>query len=123
MSNVALSLDEILGKDSLDEDDIEFLLTTQKQRGVFKPAVERFIESNEMYLNLSELFPGKEAASLKNSVNIRIKQDFGNEDLRLLTVGKKTDGSKQAVLLVNMPVYLAAKAAKAEQEDEDNAEV
>lgn len=107
-----LNLDEILNSDSdsLDLDEIEFLLGTQKQRGVFKPFINNFIESGETHTNVSNAFPGREAASLKNSINIRIKQDFPNEDLRLLIVGKKE--TKQAVLLVNMPLYTEAMAAK-----------
>lgn len=117
-----LSLDEILSSDDpLGLDEIEFLLNTQKQRGVIKPFVERFLASGEAYCNVSEAFPGKEAASLKNSVNIRIKQDFPNEDLRLMIAGKKE--TKQVVLLVNMPLYLEAKRAQDAQRASEEEEV
>jgi len=95
-------------------DEIEVLLGEAKTRGEYKPVLGTFFESGDVYLNLSERFPGKVAASLRNAVNIRLKQDFQDRDCKLLIVGEADEnGNGQTVLLVNMTAYAAARAAEA----------
>lgn len=106
---------------TLSLDEIDTLLSEAKTRGEYKPVIQNFLEGGDLYLNLSERFPGKVAASLRNAVNIRLKQDFATSNYKLMVVGEPIDkgGNGQAVMLVNMDVHAdmkrnAATAATAE---------
>jgi len=107
---------------ALSLDEIEVLLGEAKTRGEYKPVLGTFFDSGDVYLNLSERFPGKVAQSLRNAVNIRLKQDFQDRNFKLMIVNEKDDegneveDGEQSVLLVNMDAYLAARAAMASNE-------
>jgi len=102
-------------------DEIEVLLGEAKTRGEYKPVLGTFFESGDVYLNLSERFPGKVAASLRNAVNIRLKQDFQTHNYKLMIVnekdedGNEVENGEQAVLLVNMDAYLKARSEMSQQ--------
>lgn len=98
-------------------DEIDVLLSETRTRGEIKPILSKFFASGELALNLSETIPGKKAASLRNSVTVNLKTNFQGPNSpawKIMLVGKSVEdgGEGQAVVLVNMDVYNAQKAAE-----------
>jgi hypothetical protein len=101
-------------------DEIDVLLSETRSRGEIKPVLSRFFSSGDLAINLSETFPGKKAASLRNSVTVNLKTNFQGENSpawKIMLVGKSVEdgGDGQAVVLVNMDVYNAQKSADADE--------
>lgn len=108
--------------ETLSLDQIDNLLATVKTRGEYKPVLASFFASGDLAINLSERFPGKEAQSLRNSVKINLTTNFQNEDYKLMVVGEAPSDPEventQQVILVNMKVYKAQKAAQTDSTED-----
>lgn len=79
------------------------ILASTKTRGAYAPALNEASEGDAIYVNFSEKFPGKKAASLKNSLTQNIeKQKITN--LRIVV-------KNENVLVINMDNLAAANAA------------
>jgi hypothetical protein len=90
--------------------------------------VTNFADSGEIAMDLTARFPGKTAASLKQSVNVNIEKHGVKENwpaFKLLITGKddESTGEKATLLLVNLDAHAAATAAaKAAEVDTDDDE-
>jgi hypothetical protein len=94
--------------------DINELMETRRTRGEYRPALLKHAASGDLAADFSILFPGKKAASLRNSINQNIdKLPEGTAKLTTLLAG---DEDNQHVLVINLDTYAAQQAA---QSDED----
>lgn len=95
MANRVLTLDEI-----------EQAKAETRTRGEYLTEVRNFFESGELAWDFSEKFPGKESATLRNSVNQNAKKIENRPQYQILMV---QNGDKKRVVLLNMDVYHAQK--------------
>lgn len=107
-----MSEESVMAFDVLSLDEIEEALANEKTRGEYKPVCQSFFDTGEVYLNLTERFPGRKLQSLKNAVKLRLKQDFASYDWKLATVNA-TDEYDGDLLLINMKAYAEARKAEA----------
>lgn len=92
--------------------DIDSLMADRRTRGEYKPALLKFASSGELAADFSKLFPGKVAASLRNSLNQNIaKLPEGTDALVTVLAG---EGDAAKVLVINQVVYAAQQAAATE---------
>lgn len=95
MANRALTLEEI-----------EQARADTRTRGEYLSEVRNFFKSGELAWDFSEKFPGKEAATLRNSLDQNAKKIENRPQYQILMV---PNGDKKRVVLLNMDVYHAQK--------------
>lgn len=85
--------------------EIDELMADRRTRGEYKPALLKFASSKTLAQDFSQLFPGKVAASLRNSLNQNIsKLPEGTDALVTVLAGEAPNAR---VLVVNTVVYAA----------------
>ncbi len=96
-------------------DEINDALANTRTRGEYKPVIAKWLESAELALDLTDVWPTKKAASLKGAIKLNLDKNFAQNDVRVLLVGPE---GTQHVVLVNMQVYAAQAAEAAESTTE-----
>lgn len=114
---IELGFDNELSLDEIDE----LLATPVKERGVIKSMTTTFIAQNKLALDFTERFPQNKPNSLKASVKLNIDKHFADKNLRIMLAGEAPEEGEEDtrhVILINLDVHAALKAAQADGENE-----
>lgn len=111
-------------------DDIQKLLSTNKQRGIYESDIQNAVDSGELATNFSELpyYKDKDVQAVRNSINLNIEKKSKEKEWPALTVVydkvDPKDKSTWQVILVNMDVLAKVQAGDDnEPAIEDDAQV
>lgn len=96
--------------DVLTLEQVNDLLNGQRTRGDYKPVIRTFAESGEVYINLSDKFPGKKPTAIMQSVKLNIDKLRITDNVELPELVCTLSPDKAKVFLLNKSAYDAAKA-------------
>jgi hypothetical protein len=105
--------------------EVEAALEGSRTRGDYLPAIKNFFATRDLAIDMSEKFPGKVAASLRNSVQQncdKAVKDNTNGNAPAFKVVVKGKGDDAHVLIVNLDALAKLQAEATEPTDDDEVE-